>query len=316
MIEILSTGALNSVQDLGRKGYLNIGVGQSGAMDRLALSTANIMVGNPTDFAGLEIVLFPARLKFITDSRFALTGADALAHLDGFELPPNWVCDGKAGQTLIIQAPRRGARVYLAFAGGIDVPVLLGSRATDLKSGFGGLEGRGLIRGDQLSLNLPRAKSTGSCGLTGVRELPSLTTATVIRVLPAAQYEDFEDEVRERFFSEPWQVTQEANRMGMRLSGSELKLCSPLELLSHGILPGTVQVPPSGQPIIQMAEANTCGGYPKIANVIDADLSLLAQAPVGSKLRFLEIDLAEAIEAQKQLDLELNSLERTLGLTL
>ncbi|MHC8333571.1 5-oxoprolinase subunit C family protein [Pseudomonas sp. LB3P25] len=316
MIEILSTGALNSVQDLGRKGYLNIGVGQSGAMDRLALSTANIMVGNPTDFAGLEIVLFPARLRFITDSRFALTGADALAHLDGFELPPNWVCDGKAGQTLIIQAPRRGARVYLAFAGGIDVPVLLGSRATDLKSGYGGLEGRGLIRGDQLSLNLPRAKSTGSCGLAGVRELPSLTTATVIRVLPAAQYEDFEDEARERFFSEPWQVTQEANRMGMRLSGSELKLRSPLELLSHGILPGTVQVPPSGQPIIQMAEANTCGGYPKIANVIDADLSLLAQAPVGSKLRFLEIDLAEAIEAQKQLDLELNSLERTLGLTL
>lgn len=316
MIEILSTGALNSVQDLGRKGYLNIGVGQSGAMDRLALSTANIMVGNPTDFAGLEIVLFPARLRFMTDCRFAFTGADALAHLDGLELPPNWACDGKAGQTLVIQAPRRGARVYLAFAGGIDVPVLLGSRATDLKSGFGGFEGRGLIRGDQLALNLPRAKSTGSFGLAGVREMPSLTTETVIRVLPAAQYEDFKGEARERFFSERWQVTQETNRMGMRLSGAELKLLSPLELLSHGILPGTVQVPPSGQPIIQMAEANTCGGYPKIANVIDADLSLLAQAPVGSNLRFLEIDLAEAINAQKQQDLELNELERTLGLTL
>jgi len=316
MIEILSTGALNSVQDLGRKGYLNIGVGQSGAMDRLALSTANIMVGNPTDFAGLELVLFPARLKFITDSRFALTGADSLAHLDGLELPPNWACDGKAGQTLVIQAPRRGARVYVAFAGGIDVPVLMGSRATDLKSGFGGFEGRGLIRGDQLALNLSRTKSTGSCGLASVRELPSLTSETVIRVLPAAQYGDFKDEARERFFSECWQVTQETNRMGMRLSGAQLLLRSPLELLSHGILPGTVQVPPSGQPIIQMAEANTCGGYPKIANVIDADLSLLAQAPVGSKLRFLEIDLTEAIEAQKQQDLELNTLERTLGLTL
>lgn len=316
MIEILSTGALNSVQDLGRKGYLNIGVGQSGAMDRLALSTANIMVGNPTDFAGLEIVLFPARLRFITDSRFALTGADALAHLDGFELPPNWACEGKAGQTLVIQAPRRGARVYLALAGGIDVPVLLGSRSTDLKSGFGGFEGRGLSRGDQLALNLPRAKSTGSFGLVGVRELPSLTTETTIRVLPAAQYEDFEEEARERFFSEPWQVTQETNRMGMRLSGSQLTLRSPLELLSHGILPGTIQVPPSGQPIIQMAEANTCGGYPKIANVIEADLSLLAQAPVGSKLRFLEIDLAVAINAQKQQELELDELERELALTL
>jgi len=316
MIEILSTGALNSVQDLGRKGYLNIGVGQSGAMDRLALSTANIMVGNPADYAGLEIVLFPMRLRFVTDCRFAMTGADAPALLDDLELPPNWACNGKAGQILIIHAPRRGARVYLAFAGGIDVPVLMGSRATDLKSGFGGFQGRGLIRGDQLTMNPPRAKSPGSYGLAGVREMPSLTTETVIRVLPAAQYEDFKGEARERFFSELWQVTQETNRMGMRLSGAELKLRSPRELLSHGILPGTIQVPPSGQPIIQMAEANTCGGYPKIANVIDADLSLLAQAPVGSKLRFLEIDLAEAIEAQKQLDHELNTLERALGLTL
>lgn len=316
MIEILSTGALNSVQDLGRTGYLNIGVGQSGAMDRPALSTANIMVGNPSGYAGLEIVLFPMRLRFVTDCRFAITGADASAQLDDLELPPNWACDGKAGQTLIIQAPRRGARVYLAFAGGIDVPLLMGSRATDLKSGFGGCEGRGLIRGDQLSLNPSLAKRSGSCGLASVRQLPSLTSETVIRVLPAAQYDDFEEEARQRFFSELWQVTQETNRMGMRLSGAELKLLCPLELLSHGILPGTVQVPPSGQPIIQMAEANTCGGYPKIANVIEADLSLLAQAPVGSKLRFLEIDLAGAIEAQKQLDLELNALERTLSLTL
>lgn len=308
MIEILSTGALNSVQDLGRHGYLNSGVGHSGAMDRHALSIANLMVGNCVDLAGLELVLFPVRLRFMSDSRFARCGADAQAHLDGVELPPDWVCNAQAGQTLLIQAPRRGARVYLAFAGGIDVPLLMGSRSTDLKSGFGGFNGRGLVRGDQLALSPSNTRHTGSYGLATVRELPSQTSETVIRVLPGAQSDHFRDEARERFFSDPWEVTQEANRMGMRLSGAPLTLRQPLELLSHGILPGTVQVPPAGQPIIQMAEANTCGGYPKMAHVIDADLPLLAQVPIGSALRFLQIDPAQAIEAQVQRDLELNTL--------
>lgn len=307
MIEMLSTGALNSVQDLGRQGYLNSGVGHSGAMDRLALSLANLMVGNPVDFAGLELVLFPVRLRFMTDSRFARCGADAQAYLDGVEMPPDWVCNAQAGQTLLIQAPRRGARVYLAFAGGIDVPLLMGSRSTDLKSGFGGFNGRGLVRGDQLAFNPSSPSHIDNGGLATARELPSRASETVIRVLPGAQSDHFRDEARERFFSDPWEVTQEANRMGMRLSGAPLTLGQPLELLSHGILPGTVQVPPAGQPIIQMAEANTCGGYPKIAHVIDADLPLLAQAPIGSALRFLQVDPAEAIDAQAQQDRELNT---------
>ncbi|GFZ62793.1 hypothetical protein PSE10B_46610 [Pseudomonas amygdali pv. eriobotryae] len=315
MIEILSTGALNSVQDLGRQGYLNIGVGRSGAMDRLALSTANILAGNPPEYAGLEIVLFPMRFRFHTGCRFAIAGADAQAHLDGFELPPNWSSVAESGQTLVIQAPRFGARVYVSFAGGIDVPVLMGSRSTDLKSGFGGHEGRGLVRGDRLALNIVETNVKDGRGAASCRALPSMTTETLIRVLPAAQFEDFTADAVERFFSEPWKVTQEANRMGMRLSGTQLDLRHPTELLSHGILPGTVQVPPSGQPIIQMAEANTCGGYPKIANVIDSDLSLLGQAPVGSTLRFVRVDLAQSIEAQEQMEADLDALAAELTLS-
>ncbi|MDX3926560.1 MAG: biotin-dependent carboxyltransferase family protein [Shinella sp.] len=303
MLEILSTGGVNCVQDLGRTGYLDVGVGRSGAMDRPALEAANGLLGNDANAAGLEISLFPFRLRFAADAAFALTGADCPASLDGRPLPGWWAKRAKAGDVLKLDLPRDGVRAYLAFAGGIDVPPVLGSRATDLKSGFGGLDGRGLKRGDRLSLCEPAVRiclPDGGIGFdpTELRGgLPPAGGLVRLRILPSAEFALFTAEARQRFFATEWTVTNDANRMGYRLAGPELALSRPLELFSHGIVPGTVQVPPSGQPIIQLAEANTCGGYPKIANVVEADLWKLAQAPVGARLRFEEVSLEAAVTA-------------------
>ncbi|MFD1329996.1 5-oxoprolinase subunit C family protein [Mycoplana ramosa] len=300
MIEILSTGAVNSVQDLGRSGFLDVGVGWSGAMDTAAMAAANLLIGNPPNAAGIEVSLFPFRLRFLRDTVFALTGADCPVTLGDRSLPSWWAETARAGETLTLGLPRAGARAYLAMGGGLNVPEVLGSRATDLKSGFGGWQGRGLNRGDRLPLVVGGALPEGGIGIdpTTLRDGGAPTESPVVlRVLPSAEYLAFTDTALETFFSTAWIVTNEANRMGYRLSGPDLALTRKLELFSHGIMPGTVQVPPSGQPIIQLAEANTCGGYPKIANVIEADLWRLAQAPVGATLRFALVDRAEAVAA-------------------
>ena len=309
MIEILSTGAANSVQDLGRFGYLDAGVGRSGAMDGLALEIGNRMLGNPLEAAGVEVTLFPFRLRFDSATAFAVTGADCPVRLNDRPLPPWWAMRAAAGDVQQLGLPRSGARAMICIAGGIDVPPVLGSRATDLKSGWGGFEGRGLQRGDRLALG----RSTGS----GLADLPTgfgidptemrgpatetgLAGETTVRVLPSAEFADFTDEARNALFASAWQLTNDANRQGFRLQGPHLALSKKLELFSHGIMPGTVQVPPSGQPIIQLAEANTCGGYPKIANVIEADLWRLAQVPVGRAIRFVAIDRPAAIAALRR----------------
>lgn len=300
MIEILSTGAVNSVQDLGRPGFLDVGVGWSGAMDTPALAAANLLIGNAPNAAGIEVSLFPFRLRFLRDTVFAVTGADCPITLGDRSLPSWWAETARAGETLTLGLPRGGARAYFAFGGGVDVPEVLGSRATDLKSGFGGWQGRGLNRGDRLPLVKGGPLPEGGIGIDpkDLREGEAPTESPVVlRVLPSAEYLGFTDTALEAFFSTAWSVSNEANRMGYRLGGPELALTRKLELFSHGIMPGTVQVPPSGQPIIQLAEANTCGGYPKIANVIEADLWRLAQAPVGATLRFALVDRQEAVAA-------------------
>ena len=307
MIEILSSGAPNVIQDLGRAGHQHLGVSRSGAMDAPALRCANALLGNAAGAAGIEIGLFPFRIRFHTDAAFAVTGAVCAARLDGVELPPWWATPARAGQTLVIDAPTCGARATLGVQGGIDVPEWMGSRATERKSGLGGLLGRGLLRGDRLGLldptdDMPRFTH-------GVGAVPDERTAyhaelrdglVQVRALPAAEYDAFTVQARTLFHSSDWTITADANRMGYRLAGPRLALEQPLELLSHGLLPGTVQVPPSGQPIVQLAEANTCGGYPKIATVFETDLWRLAQAPVGTRVRFTPGTLDEALDALRR----------------
>jgi biotin-dependent carboxylase-like uncharacterized protein len=298
MIEILTTGLPNTVHDLGRPGRLALGVSHGGAMDGQALAVANLMLGNEATAAGVEVALHPFRLRAHVDTTIAVTGADCRVTVGDRPYPSWWAMPIRAGETLAVKAPRAGARSYLAFAGGLDVPVVIGSRATDVKGGFGGLNGGGLSRGDRLALNPAQCLlPTGGIGAAVDERRPTADGRTNLRVLPGAEFDAFTSQAQSAFIETEWTVTNDANRMGYRLSGETLSLVSPLELLSHGIVPGTVQVPSSGQPIIQLTEANTCGGYPKIATVIEADLWRLAQAPVGTRLRFTLVSGEEATEA-------------------
>ncbi len=308
MIEILSSGALNQVQDLGRSGHMQQGISRGGAMDGPALAIANLLVGNSVAVAGLEIGQFPFRIRFRQASRFACTGADSTVRLDGRVLPPWWSSLAKTGQTLVIEPPEHGVRSYLTFAGGVDVPLLLGSAATDNKGGFGGFQGRGLRRGDMLPIAPPTPavvrEGEYGCAPSRVAALWHRQPGDCIevRAIPAAEYPLFTVRSRAAFCEQEWIVTPEANRTGYRLQGAEgelLELIRPVELLSHGILPGTVQVPPAGNPIVQMAEANTCGGYPKIAAVVATDLWKLAQAPSGARVKFSLITMDDAIADAK-----------------
>ncbi|CAE6881233.1 MULTISPECIES: biotin-dependent carboxyltransferase family protein [Paraburkholderia] len=318
MIEILSNGAPNLIQDMGRRGHLGIGVSRGGAMDTVALSHANALVRNDAGAAAIEISLFPFRARFLADTQFSVTGADCVVRLDEEVMAPWWSRQARAGQTLLVERPRRGARAYVAFKGGIDVKPVMGSRSTDLKGAFGGYEGRGLRRGDILKLNEREGALISNAGLGIVpKDLPTfwqeLSSGLVaVRAIPAAEYELFTDDARQVFVRTDYEITPDANRVGYRLKGASLPLRRPLELLSHGIVAGTVQVPPSGQPIIQLAEANTCGGYPKIATVIEADLWKLAQAPIGCRIRFVLTDVASAVATLRVRAIETRRMYQTL----
>nr|WP_256469844.1 biotin-dependent carboxyltransferase family protein [Pleomorphomonas sp. NRK KF1] len=296
----MSSGALNTVQDRGRRGLLSSGVSRSGAMDIVALDAANALVGNKPDAAAIEVAAFPFRLRFDVAATLAVTGALAETRLSGRRVPPWWAIEAKAGDELTIDPPTLGARVYVAIGGGADVPLLLGARATELKSGYGGHEGRGLKRGDRLSVGLRRPGKLPDGGIGAPLPPRRREAGRPLRVLPAAEWPDFSEEARRLFVETSWRVTAEADRQGCRLDGPELVREQRRELLSHGIVPGTVQVPPAGRPIVQLAEANTCGGYPKIATVIDADLWWLGQAMPGDDLRFVVVERSEALEALRE----------------
>lgn len=317
MIEILRPGALASVQDLGRSGFRHVGVGLSGALDRMALATGNLLLGNPRGAAAIEFTLGRAALRFHADLRVALAGADCAAHLDG---EPVWswhAFDVRRGATLVLAAAQGGTRSYLCVAGGIDVPLVMGSRSTDLKAGFGGFAGRALREGDRLAAagpGQPAAAARGVAAPAWAMPRARLERAWPIRLLPGPEYEAFDEAARDALWQSAWTVTPNSNRQGMRLQGPALARTPgrDADLLSHGVLPGVVQVPPAGQPIVLMADAQTTGGYPKIGVVIGADLWRLAQVPLGASLRFVPATLAEAAVAQAQLERYLQQVAQSL----
>ena len=204
----------------------------------------------------------------------------------------------------------------LCVAGGVDVPEVLGSRSTQMRGAFGGHEGRALKRGDTL-----RAAGAGQPCRTGFGLVaPALTLplqadgVAAVRVLPAAEYLDFEESSRAAFWAGEWKITAQSDRYGYRLEGEALRRTSAREIRSHGIVPGVIQVPHSGQPIIQMRDAQPSGGYPKIGTVIDADLWRLGQAPIGSRIRFVEATWAEAVAALEEVQTWLDKVRRVVDL--
>ncbi|WP_442781531.1 biotin-dependent carboxyltransferase family protein [Collimonas fungivorans] len=305
MIKILRAGRINSVQDMGRSGFRHLGICQSGALDRTALAIANLLVGNPSDAAAIEFTLGPCELAFTADGRIALGGADFAATLDDKPLPSWWSVRVCAGQILRLNAARHGMRAYLAIAGGIDAGLQLGSRATDLQAGFGGHGGCALTEGDSLPAGAPDDPAAALHGAAsfGVRP-PSWyeddAETLAIRVIPGPEYELFTQAAQKTFWNSSWTLTPQSNRMGFRLSGPELKIKKGSDLLSHGVLPGVIQVPPAGQPIVLMADAQTTGGYPKIGVVISADLARLAQLRFNRTIQFVECDIVQARAALRQ----------------
>ena len=329
MIDIIQPGILTSVQDLGRPGHRQLGINPGGALSTLAMSAANLLVGNPINSAGLEITMGACELRFNADTRIALSGDDFNAHLDNKYIAPYWSVPVRAGQTLKLSqfsanssnTSGQGIRAYLAVAGGIDVPEVLGSRSTDLKAGFGGHAGRALRKGDKLAIgSAANAAIKGPAfgvhspqwsGL-GVQAQDSSKLIT-LRVLTGPEFEQFTVAAKKALWQDKWRITPNSNRMGYRLEGPELKRKQGRDLLSHGVVPGVIQVPPSGQPIILMGDAQTTGGYPKIGVVIQADLWKLAQAPLNAQLQLQPCDLAQALQAWEEQQGYLDSIQKTMA---
>ncbi len=318
MITVIATPGLATVQDAGRVGALRFGVGTAGAMDRLALEGGNLLLGNPADAAGIEVPIFPATFRFDDACSFAVTGADCNAEIGGRALLPWSVGRAEAGEELVFRLPRvgSGSRAYLLVPGGIAVPEVLGSRSTQIRGAFGGHEGRPLRAGDLL-----RAAEPGRAVPPGIGLLPPAAALPLqrdgvpaVRVLPAAEHVAFMPESLATFWARPWKVSPQSDRYGYRLAGEPLVLHYTLEMLSHGIVPGVIQVPSSGQPIIQMSDAQPSGGYPKLGTVIGADLWRLGQLPPGSRFRFVETDWYGARAALAELEAWLATASRALAL--
>lgn len=294
MLKVIHAGLYTSVQDTGRFGFRRLGISLSGALDIPALKMANLLVGNAENAAALEITLGQFVAVLTSPCWVALTGADCHAELDGKPLWTGWRFAAQAGQTLKMHVPRHGMRSYLAVSGGIEVPEILGSRSTDLKAGFGGFAGRLLADGDQLALGRAGRLPTKEIGVK------QLLFGNRVRALPGPEYKEFSRDAQEKFWHTPWHLSPQSNRMGYRLQGPELSRATAREMSSHGLLPGVVQVPHSGHPIVLLSDAQTTGGYPRIACVIDADLYHLAQVRLGEPVHFVRCTLAEAQQAAQE----------------
>ena len=291
MIEVLSPGALTTVQDLGRIGYAAFGVAPCGVADRYSLQVANCLVGNSADAAALEITLAGPTLLLHRSARIALCGSDIDARCGDVALAGWRRIDLPADSQLTLGGCRSGARVVLAIAGGIDTPPVLGSRATDLRAGFGGLDGRALRRGDRLPVGDARAEEFHSLTM-GTRWFdPSPTLQRrrrdrddpeTLRLLAGA---DALADARSLEHSD-WQVDVRLNRQGIRLTGPILSVVDDSERVSQPVTPGTIQLPPDGQPIVLGVDAQTVGGYPCVGHVIRADWPRLAQLSAGDAVRF------------------------------
>lgn len=303
MIEILAAGPFATVQDLGRPTRRGHGISVAGAMDALALRGGNLMLGNDEDAAGIETALAPLRVKFTEETAFAVTGAAARVRLDGIALPNWWCGPAHAGQVLEIMPSTVGMWTYLTVAGGINCATVLGSRSTDLKLGIGGpFEGKAIPTGAKLQTGVSDTAAIHALGGYALQP-PQAETQDghpVLRVIPAREYDEFVDSDRAAFWETDWRVGQECNRMGYRLTGPTLHTTVPLSLPSYPLVSGIIQVPPSGQPIIQLAEANTCGGYPKFGVIIQADLRTLVQSRPASILRMRQVTADQGVAARAE----------------
>lgn len=307
-IEVIDGGMLTTVQDLGRYGYQRYGVPTSGALDRFALRAANRLVGNEDEAAGLEMTLVGPRLTFLAPATIALTGADLGARLDAQPVPRWHSVVVDAGAVLSFAEPRDGMRAYLAVAGGLDVPVVLGSRSTYTRSKLGGVAGRPIKAGDTLEVRGERPVLLGGALRMPEAIRPTYGHAHALRVVLGPQDDRFTTRGIETFLSSAYAVSPQSDRMGYRLTGPAIEHLRGPDIVSDGIPFGAVQVAGDGAPIVLLADRGTAGGYTKIATVIGPDLPKLAQAAPGDTVTFARVELDAAYAAVAEEERQLASI--------
>ncbi len=285
-------GLYTTVQDNGRYGYQRFGMPVAGVMDPYAYHLANQLVGNTNGEACLETTLLGPEIEFTASCVIALTGADMSPCLNGEPVQRYAVLTITAGDRLTCSAAKYGCRMYIAVAGGIDVPKVMNSRSTYVRASTGGLDGRTLKTGDRL----PIGKQTAPPMKCPVPHdcIPQYARSTEIRIVPGPEAPRFTFEGICAFLTSEYTVTAESDRMGYRLNGPVITHRTNADIISAGIAPGTIQIPGNGQPIILLADRQTTGGYTRIAQVITVDLSVIAQMKPGDTLRFREVSLETA----------------------
>ncbi len=295
LIEVRAPGLLTTVQDLGRAGFGTMGISPSGAADPIALRIGNRLAGNADGAAALEMTLAGGAFLFPERSVVALAGSDFGATIDDVAVEMWTAFEIRAGQTLKMGATRSGARCYLCVRGGMDVKLFLGSASTHLLSGLGGYDGRALRKGDVLKIGIAggtfrtfRKKRVAGWALK------QLAPRKVLRVTDGPQSDWFAAEAQKKFYATTYRLTEESNRMGLRLEGAAIALAAGGEMISEGVSLGAIQITSGGLPIILFVEQQTTGGYPKIANVISADLGSLGQLRPRDEIRFEKVEMETA----------------------
>ncbi|MBA3038293.1 MAG: biotin-dependent carboxyltransferase family protein [Alphaproteobacteria bacterium] len=307
-IKVLHQGLATSVQDLGRPGYFHLGIPLGGAMDRLALKAANLLVGNDEGAAGLEAVFIGPKLEFTEDAMVAVTGADMPIKVDGEEKPGWTAFKVKAGQVLTFDFLKTGARIYIAVSGGIDVPLALGSRSTYAIGALGGFKGRPIAIGDELPVGTAGKAVEGKFIPENLRRRPGMPAE--LRVLPGLYWHRLTDEAGRNFFEDTWKVAPEADRMGYRFRGGrKLDFVDRVPPFGAGSDPsnivdacypyGSIQVPGGTEPIILHRDAVSGGGYFMLGTVISADMDLIGQLQPHTPTRFVKVDMETALTARK-----------------
>jgi antagonist of KipI len=318
---VTGAGFLTSVQDLGRTGFRQFGVSTSGALDSFALRVANLLVGNDEGAAGLEVTLGGLQLRFEDERIAAWCGGEFEVRIGSRAFPAGHVAHLQIGDELKFGRAQFGCRCWLAISGGIDVPIVLRSRSADLRANFGGLDGRILRDGDRLSLGEFRrsssfAEATADRSAAATAGISSWTAPhdwvspasrhPSLRFIRGVDWNRFNASTLERFTTEAFAVSPDSDRMGVRFDGPKLKRADETDLISEAVAPGTIQVPPSGKPILLLGDCQTIGGYPKIAHVITVDLGIAAQLRAGDAVRFFEVLLQDAhrLLLERERDLE------------
>jgi biotin-dependent carboxylase-like uncharacterized protein len=322
-IKVINPGLSTTVQDLGRPGYYHLGIPLSGGMDRFSLTAANLLVGNEEGAAVLEAVFMGPDLQFASDAMVAVTGADLPPKVDG-EARPTWTAfKVKAGQTLGFDFLKGGARAYIAVQGGIDVPVVLGSRSTYTLGALGGHEGRKLAAGDSLKLGgVANATKEGRAIPANLRRLPG--SPAELRVLPGLYWHRITDGAGAQFFADTWKVAPEADRIGYRFKGGK-----PLEFVPRkppfgaGSDPsnivdacypyGSIQVPGGTEPIVLHRDAVSGGGYFMVGTVISADMDLIGQLQPHTPAKFVKVDMGAALQARHDREALLGKVRAALS---